>query len=106
MAKPPSKAERAHRTRVRGQGCLVCGGLASAHHVVGHADRMGRLPKDHRIMAPLCPDHHQYGTDAVHRIGHMGFYRTHGIDLLAEARRLEAESVEIGVLPQIEVLAA
>jgi hypothetical protein len=86
-------------------GCLVCGSLASAHHVTARADAIGRLPKDHRLVAPLCPDHHQYGPDAVHRLGHMGFFKAHGIDLLAEAQRLEAESVSLGVLPELRAAA-
>lgn len=94
-------AEKRHHVRVREIGCLVCGSPASAHHVVGYADRMGRLSKNDRLVTPICPNHHQHGPDAVHSIGHRKFYERFGIDLLAEAWRLEAESVALGILPEL-----
>lgn len=98
--KGPTAMERRHFDRVAQQGCLVCGGEATIHHVTGYADRMGRFPRSHQCVVPLCPTHHQAVFDhasmpqSVERLGHRGFYQEHGIDLLAEATRLWAESME------------
>lgn len=71
-------------------GCLVCGSPATVHHVTGYADRPGRISRDHWLVVPLCPAHHQhdYGKLSVERLGHQGFFECHGIDLYAEAMRL------------------
>lgn len=94
--------ERRHMNRVAALGCLVCGGEATIHHVTGYADRIGRLPRSHMNVVPLCPPHHQIIYDSqihfpqsVEALGHRGFYQEHGIDLLAEAKRLWAESEEL-----------
>lgn len=84
-------AERRHIARVGAMPCLVCGGQATVHHVTGYADRMGRIPRRHDRVVPLCPRHHQiqHGPrESVEALGHRGFYRVHGINLLAEAERL------------------
>ena len=93
MAKPTA-AERSHMARVAQRGCLVCGSFAVVHHVVGYADRPGRISKRHDRVVPLCPRHHdvQHGPESVHALGHRGFYEVHGVDLLAEATRLWKES--------------
>ena len=83
--------ERRHIARVAALPCLVCGGQATVHHVTGYADRMGRIPRRHDRVVPLCPRHHQiqHGPrESVEALGHRGFYRVHGINLLAEAERL------------------
>ena len=87
----PTTSEREHFARVAALGCLVCGAPSVVHHVVGYADRAGRLSKDHRLVTPLCPRHHdvQHGPrESVHALGHQGFFATYGIDLLAAAQRL------------------
>lgn len=97
----PTAAERRHMDRVAGLGCLVCGGPATLHHVTGYADRMGRFARSHRWIVPLAPQYHliQHGSLSVEALGHRGFFLTHGINLLKEAKRLEFESMEIGILP-------
>lgn len=93
----PTVIEQAHIERVRAMPCLVCGDKASAHHVTGYADRMGRIPRSHKRVVPLCPSHHQAVYDnasapvSVEILSHRGFYQEWGIDLLAEAERLWAE---------------
>ncbi len=89
--------------RVAQLGCLISGTPATLHHVTGYADRMGRFTRSHRLIVPLAPWFHLIQHDprqimSVEALGHRGFYQEHGIDLLAEARRLEAESVAMGVL--------
>lgn len=37
---------------------------------------------------------------SVEALGHRGFFLMHGIDLLKEGRRLEYESIELGILPE------
>ena len=102
----PSAAEKRHMGRVAALGCLVCGAPATIHHVTGFADRMGRFSRSHRLVVPLAPEYHLIQHDqmqimSVEALGHRGFYQEHGIDLLAEAQRLEAESVALGILPAI-----
>ena len=89
--KAPNTAERAHMAYVASMPCLVCGGQATVHHVTGWADKIGRAPRSNWRVVPLCPVHHQiqHGPhDSVEALGHRGFYRVHGIDLMAEAERL------------------
>jgi hypothetical protein len=99
--KGPNAAEKRHMDRVAQLGCLVCGGEATLHHVPGHADRMGRLPRSHQLVVPLCPVHHQAVYDdasmpvSVERLGHRGFSQEHGIDLLKEAQGFWAISKEL-----------
>jgi hypothetical protein len=53
------------------------------------------------MVVPLCPVHHQiqHGPkESVEALGHRGFYRTHKIDLLAEAEFLRLESIQEGIL--------
>jgi hypothetical protein len=92
-------ALKRHHDRVAALGCLVCGAPAEVHHVTGYADRPGRLARDEWLVAPLCPTHHRAGFDLLGRhpqsvegLGHQGFYREYGIDLLAEAMRLADET--------------
>lgn len=93
--KHPSAAERKHMDRVRSLPCLVCGANSTVHHVTGYADRMGRVSRSHQRVVPLCGKHHQiiWGPrESVEALGHRGFYREYGIDLMAEAVRLWEES--------------
>jgi hypothetical protein len=86
-----SAAIKGHHDRVAAEGCLVCGRAATVHHVTGYADRMGRFSRDEWLVVPLCPEHHliQHGPRwSVEALGHQGFFRVHGIDLLDEALRL------------------
>ena len=110
MAKrPPTKAEKAHMDRVAGLPCLVSGKRGvTLHHVTACADRMGRLPRSHRLIVPLRPEFHliQHGPrSSVEALGHRGFFALYGIDLLAEARWLEQESIALGILPELEMAA-
>ncbi len=91
--------EARHMARVAGLPCLVSGQPATVHHVTGYADRMGRFARSHRLVVPLAPEYHQKVFDpkasdpiSVEGLSHQGFYRVHGIDLLAEAERLWEES--------------
>ena len=101
--KPPTASEKRHMARVAEMPCLVCGARpVTLHHPTGFADRMGRFSRSHKLVTPLCPMHHLIQHDpfadmpiSVERLGHRGFYREHGIDLLAEAARLWAESFEL-----------
>ena len=90
----PVEVERFHDW-VAGQGCLVCDGAATLHHVTGYADRPGRFSRDEWLVVPLCPGHHQKVYDklasdpqSVEGLSHQGFYAKYGIDLLAEAMSL------------------
>ena len=107
MAKrAPTKAEKAHMGRVAELPCLVSGRTpVTLHHCTGYADRMGHMPRSHRLVVPLAVEYHliQWGPrKSVEALGHQGFYREYGIDLLAEAQRLESESVGLGILPRIK----
>jgi len=87
-------AQKRNMDRIAGMGCLVCGGPSTVHHVTASIHG-GRLTRRHDRVVPLCPMHHQKVFDPFHNdpqsveaLGHRGFYRKFGIDLLAEAERL------------------
>ena len=102
LRRTPLRAKRKHKLveleRFHGwvaeQGCLVCGAAATVHHVTGYADKPGRFSRDHWLVAPLCPGHHQAVYDnasdpqSVEGLGHQGFFDRYGIDLLSEAMSL------------------
>lgn len=96
-------AEKRHMDYVAQQPCLASGEHpVTLHHVTGYADRKGRFSRCDRLVVPLAPRFHliQHGPrGSVEALGHQGFFITHGIDLLAEALRLEAESILAGRLP-------
>lgn len=79
--------ERRHHDRIGEMACLACGRYGvHVHHV--HSDGFQRIGKDHMRVVPLCPECHQHGPNAVHKIGHAKFNALYDIDLLAEAERL------------------
>jgi hypothetical protein len=97
LAKPCKPAKYpAHLDYVRSLPCLVCGrGPVDAHHV-----RTGLASKNDRRSVPLCRFHHQDSRMGFHGMGSERlFYQEYGIDLSAEAERIEAEGVEKGYLP-------
>ncbi len=89
----PTARQKRHMDRIREMFCITCGRFGvHAHHVV--SDGFKRLSKNHERVVPLCPECHQYGPNAVHKIGHQTFSEIYGIDLMAEAERLWVESEE------------
>lgn len=93
MAKRPTAKEDRHLRAVRQKPCTVCGVRpVEAHHVVGYADKMGRAPKRHDRVVPLCALHHRDSREAVHAIGHQRFCADHGIDLMLVALQLWEKS--------------
>lgn len=88
--KPRTAADKRHMARIADLPCLVCGGLSTVHHVTASIHG-GRIARRHDRVVPLCPRHHmiQHGPyESVEALGHGGFHRLYGIDLLAEAERL------------------
>jgi hypothetical protein len=78
-------------------GCCVCGQPATIHHVTASIHG-GRISRSHSLVAPLCPRHHQviHGPrESVEALGHGGFFRVYGIDLLKLAEKLWLDSVQI-----------
>lgn len=91
--KRPTAAERRHIARIAEMGCLVCGGPATVHHVT--SDGYKRITRSHLLVTPLCPVHHQiqHGPrESVEALGHAGFAKAYGVDLLAEAKRLAEDA--------------
>lgn len=89
--------QEAHFARVAAIGCLVCGEPATLHHVTASIHG-GRLARSEERVVPLAPRYHliQHGPrESVEALGHGGFYEAHGIDLLAVAERLWAETVAL-----------
>lgn len=87
---------------VASKGCLVCRQPADIHHIiVGNV--AGRLPKDDRMVVPLCKYHHQDQKFGIHgdlfvemEIGrrltaNQRFFMHYGIDLYDEAKKLWSE---------------
>lgn len=89
--KKPTAAERKHMSAVAEMPCLVCGIEPVTLHHVTSTRWGGRFTRSHKLVVPLCPRHHliQHGPhESVERLGHGGFYRVHGIDLLVVADKL------------------
>lgn len=51
--------------------CAVCGRHAEIHHIdtVGMGRNRAKIDHTKHLLIALCPDHHQYGRNAVHNIG-------------------------------------
>jgi hypothetical protein len=102
----PTAKERAHMDRVAKLPCLVSGEYGvTLHHVTASSHVMGRFPRSHQLVVPLARRYHQRVADpsarepiSVEGLGHRGFYKKYGIDLLAEAEFLRAESIMEGIL--------
>lgn len=94
--KHKSAAVKRHHERVAAMPCLVSGKHGvTLHHVTGYADKPGRFSRDDWLVVPLAPEFHliQHGPRwSVEALGHQGFFRIHGIDLLQEAMRLADET--------------
>lgn len=91
---------RKHLARVAAMPCLVCGRPATVHHVSASINGGRTITRSDECVAPLCPVHHQKVYDpsasdpiSVEGLGHGGFYREHGINLLAVATKLWLETV-------------
>ena len=96
----PNAAEKLHMDRVAGMPCLVSGRHPVTLHHVSASIHGGRIARSHSLVVPLAPEYHliQHGPHfSVESLGHGGFYRTHGIDLLAVAEGLRAESLAMGI---------
>lgn len=95
-ARPRKTAEECrHFARVAKLPCLVSGERPVTIHHVTASIHGGRITRSHKRIVPLAARFHliQHGpTESVEALGHPGFYRVHGIDLLAEADRLWAET--------------
>lgn len=102
---PPTALEAFHIGRIAQRGCLVCGAPSTVHHVTASIHG-GRIARSHERIVPLCSRHHQKVFDpkasapiSVEGLGHPGFYRVHGIDLLGEAERLWLQTLRIKGIP-------
>jgi len=91
----PNAEEKRHMDRVAAMPCLVCGAASTLHHVTAKIEG-GRISRSHKRIVPLCPRHHQiqHGPlESVEALSHRGFWIHYGIDLLAKADDLWAESI-------------
>ncbi len=85
--KAKTASERRHHARVGQMPCIACGRRGvHVHHVT--SDGFKRIGRDHMRVVPLCPECHQHGPQAIHKMNPAAFNEAHGIDLLAEAERL------------------
>lgn len=93
--KAKSATDRRHADYVASLPCLVSGEyLVTIHHVTASIHG-GRMARSERRIVPLAARYHliQHGArESVEALGHGGFYRMHGVDLLAEAERLWLQS--------------
>lgn len=88
---PPTAEEAAHLAYVASLPCLVSGERPVQVHHVTASIHGGKISRSHKRIVPLAPRFHQiqFGPrESVEALGHGGFYRTYGIDLLAVAERL------------------
>lgn len=61
-----NKAERAHLSKVIDLGCVVCYGLAEAHHI-RDGQGLGQRASNYEVI-PLCYYHHR-GAEGIHHLG-------------------------------------
>lgn len=57
-----NRAEMDHHDAVAALGCVICGGPAEIHHLK-HDPATGQhiARRNHRLVIPLCPNHHRLG---------------------------------------------
>lgn len=90
--------EEFHMARVAAMHCLVSGKLGVTVHHVTASIHGGRIARSDRRIVPLLAEYHliQHGPRlSVEALGHGGFYREHGIDLLEHADGLWAETMAL-----------
>ena len=102
-AKKPRRLEcRAHLEYVASQPCAVpgCNGPANVHHLrIPGADHAAGRRSGDNFAVPVCKAHHQ-GVGGIHHFGRESvWWRGVGVDPLALAARLWAESRAGGVMP-------
>jgi hypothetical protein len=93
-AKQKSAAMKRYHGDVAAEGCCVCGGPATVHHVRATIHGKG-ITKTDDLVIPLCPPHHQKVFDpkasdpiSIEGLSHEGFYLKYNIDPLALAMEL------------------
>jgi hypothetical protein len=79
----PNASEKKYHVFLREKGCEVCEREPSIHHII--SDGFKRISKDHLLVTPLCPEHHQ-GDQGIHAIGHDAFTSLYGINLFDRAK--------------------
>lgn len=96
----PNAAEKLHMDRIAGLPCLVSGRHPVTLHHPTASIHGGRVARSHSLVVPLAAEFHliQFGPHfSVERLGHGGFFRKWGIDLMAEAETLKLESQYLGI---------
>lgn len=111
----PREIDKRHKAALARCPCVVpgCGRepVHVAHVRVSDAAAgveqagMAAKPSD-RYALPLCPDHHQNGPDAEHRVGTTKFWRDLGIDPLRFAAELydlspDVEAMRLVILRKV-----
>ena len=88
---PCKRTMAMHVARVGQMPCLVTGAPACVHHVMHCTGKYTR--RDDRFIVPLSPQMHNDGNLSVHGLGsEEKFLKVHGVDLVAHAQRLWAET--------------
>lgn len=85
-----ANAERAFHGHIATLPCLICWGTPIEVHHVRHNGRHG-ITRNHKLVIPLCPDHHRTGPRAVHVIGSPQFDAMHRLSQYDEAVKLWEE---------------
>lgn len=80
----PNAKEKKYHSWLRDRGCLICECEASIHHVTTKGK--GRIQRNHLLVTPLCPAHHQ-GPDGIHMLGHDKFTELYNLDLFEVATK-------------------
>jgi hypothetical protein len=98
ITKPVRHRSRAHLAYVGSQPCCIphCRGTAVQVHHLGHAQPKARgLKAGDQHVVSLCVTHH-LGTKCVHSGREADWWDGHGVDAIAVAERLWADSVAAG----------
>lgn len=88
LERMPAAEEKRKRKFVACRGCLICGGLAVAHHMLRAPGKGMGIKADGRWLLPLCNKHHM----DLHMSGNETKYlQGFGIDGAMEAIRIQQE---------------
>ena len=86
-SKAKTAQEKRHHRAVAAMPCIACGSWpVHVHHVI--SDGFRRISRNHKLVLPVCPECHQNGPTAIHKIGTRAWNDLHGIDQLERSKRL------------------
>ena len=74
--KPKQKPNPEYIEWLHAQACYICGQIPTESH---HVKKKGQILKDHKLLIPLCPEHHR-GEYSPHGRERAKFLKMYPID--------------------------